>query len=186
LVAYLDLACLEQARGELFWFRGDKKAAADTFRRAEAAWRKVTNPKHARRHAELAWFLVTCPDEGFRKPKEGLALGEQVVALSPKDASAWRTLGVARLRADKPREAAEALEKGLALGKRDDAVAWFFLAMARWKLGEKDRARAWYDKAAVWAEKQHPSDPTLRRFRAEAAALLGIKDSPQPASPARP
>ena len=58
--------------------------------------------------------------------------------------------------------------------------------MARWQLGEKDKARVWYDKAAVWTEKHRPSDPTLRRFRTEAAALIGVKDSPQPASPARP
>src|SRR5207249_11946281 len=136
-------------------------------------------PKTGRRQRELAWFLATCPDEGFRKPEEGLALAKQAVALLPKDAPAWRTLGVARLRAGKPELAVEALEKGLALGKRDDAVAWLFLAMARWHLGDKDKARAWYDKAAAWAEKQRPSDPTLRRFRGETAALLGIKDSPQ-------
>src|SRR5262249_14278693 len=52
--AYPDLACLEQARGELLWSRGDKQAARDAFRRAEGAWRKVTNPKNARRHGELA------------------------------------------------------------------------------------------------------------------------------------
>ena len=136
------------------------------------------------RHRELAWFLATCSDEGFRKPEEGLALADQAVA-AMKDAPAGRTLGVARLRAGKPGPAAEALEKGLALAKRDDAVAWLFLAMVCWQLGDKDGARAWYDRAAAWTEKERPSDPTLRRFRAEAAALLGFKDSPQPANSAR-
>src|SRR5262249_4238020 len=145
LVAFCDLACLEEAGGELFWSRGDKQAARDAFRRAEAAWRKVTNPKNARRHGALAWFLATCPDERFRKAEEGVALADKAVALLPKDAPAWRTLGIARLRAGKLGPAAEALEKGLALAKRDDAVAWFSLAVARWQLGEKDKARVWYD-----------------------------------------
>jgi hypothetical protein len=60
--------------------------------------------------------------------------------------------------------------------KGGDAAQWFFLAMAYWKLGEKDKARAWYDRAAAWMDKHHPNSGDLRRFRAEAAQVLELKE----------
>ncbi len=67
-----------------------------------------------------------------------------------------------------------ALEKSMELGKGGISFDWFFLAMAHWQLGKKDEARQWYDKAVPWMEKNNPKNEELRRFRAEAAALLKI------------
>jgi hypothetical protein len=50
----------------------------------------------------------------------------------------------------------------------------FFLAMAHWRLGEKAEARGWYDQGVQWMDKQQPQNEELRRFRAEAAQLLGL------------
>ena len=47
--------------------------------------------------------------------------------------------------------------------------------MARWQLGDKDQARIWFDKSVRWMEKGKQDDPQLKRFRTEAAELLGIK-----------
>ena len=49
--------------------------------------------------------------------------------------------------------------------------------MAHWQLGHKDEARTWYDKAAAWMEKDNHGggEDELIRFRAEAAALLGVQ-----------
>ncbi len=49
--------------------------------------------------------------------------------------------------------------------------------MAHWQPGEKDKAREWYDKAVQWMEKgKNPGAPgELKRFRAEAAELLGVE-----------
>jgi tetratricopeptide (TPR) repeat protein len=62
-------------------------------------------------------------------------------------------------------------------GERDPRFA-FTLAMARWKLGEKDVARRWYDKAVERIDKTKPEDESLRRFHEEAAAMLGIPVKP--------
>ena len=35
----------------------------------------------------------------------------------------------------------------------------------------------WYDKAVAWMDKQEKPDEELRRFRAEAAELLKIKEA---------
>ena len=47
--------------------------------------------------------------------------------------------------------------------------------MANWQLGEKDKARQWYDKAAQWMEKNEPKNEELRRFRKEAEELLVVR-----------
>ena len=53
---------------------------------------------------------------------------------------------------------------------------WFFLAMAHWKLGNKDEARAWYDRAVQWMDKNQPKNEELGRFQAEASELLGLNE----------
>jgi hypothetical protein len=50
--------------------------------------------------------------------------------------------------------------------------------MAYWKLGDKDKARLWYDKAVEWTQQNMATDPEYRRIRAEAAQVLGIPASP--------
>jgi Flp pilus assembly protein TadD len=50
----------------------------------------------------------------------------------------------------------------------------FFLAMAHWRLGDKDEARRWYDKGAQWMDKQRAPSVTLQGFRREAGELLGV------------
>jgi hypothetical protein len=47
--------------------------------------------------------------------------------------------------------------------------------MSHWQLGDKAKAREWFDRAVQWVEKGKKDDPELKRFRAEAAELLGAK-----------
>ena len=86
-----------------------------------------------------------------------------------------RITSSASYRAGDWKDAIAALEKaeGLAPGK-SLAYNAVFLAMAHWKLGEKDKARQWYDRAVNWMETNKPTDPEIVQFRAEAAQLLGI------------
>jgi hypothetical protein len=53
----------------------------------------------------------------------------------------------------------------------------FFLAMAHWRLGDKEQGRKSYDQAVDWMEKNKPKDEELRQFRDEAAELLEIDKS---------
>ena len=57
--------------------------------------------------------------------------------------------------------------------------------MARWKLGDKDEARQWYEKGVQWMDKtknkdllRFLDDKDLPRFRDETAAMLGIPVKP--------
>jgi hypothetical protein len=46
--------------------------------------------------------------------------------------------------------------------------------MTHSQLGEKDKAREWFDRAVQWMEKGNKDNAELTRFRAEAAELLGV------------
>jgi tetratricopeptide (TPR) repeat protein len=126
-------------------------------------------------HNNLAWLLATCPDVKYRDPARAVALAKKAVELARKEGASWNTLGVAHYRAGDWKAAVEALTKSMELRKGGDSFDWFFLAMAHWHLGEKDKARKWFDQAAQWMDKNAPHDEELRRFRTEAAELLGIK-----------
>jgi tetratricopeptide (TPR) repeat protein len=52
----------------------------------------------------------------------------------------------------------------------------FFLAMAHARLKDMAAARKWYDQAVQGMEKHKLQDEEMSRLRAEAAALLGIKE----------
>ena len=110
--------------------------------------------------------IPNVPSSWPRKPSQ----------LAPREGGYWNTLGVAHYRAGDWKAAIEALTKSMELGKGGDGSDWFFLAMAHWQLGDKPQARSWYDKAVPWMEKNQPKNEELIRFRAEAAALLGVNE----------
>src|SRR5262249_21424523 len=149
-------------------------------------------PPHAQPHNGLAWILATCADARLRDPRLAVALAKRAVQLAPRNPNYSNTLGAAHYRAGEWKDAIAALEKSVELRKGGDGFDWFFLAMAHWRLGEEGKARAWYDRAVRWMDENQRANEELRRFRAEAAGLLGVrgrKDSPllpPPAEPARP
>ena len=75
-------------------------------------------------------------------------------------------------------EAIAALERAIALD-HDGFLAFsgFFVAMAHQKKGDTAAAKEWYDRALAWKAKYKPKDKFAENDRAEAAALLRLKDS---------
>jgi tetratricopeptide (TPR) repeat protein/tRNA A-37 threonylcarbamoyl transferase component Bud32 len=134
----------------------------------------------------LAWLLANSPESsGDRDPTRAVELAKKAVAASPQEASFWHTLGVAHYRAGDWKAAMTALEKSMELPTnpwvgRIDSTDKLFLAVTHWQLGHHDQARHWYDQAISWMEARKRRDPELLRFRAEAAALLGIQERPKP------
>ena len=145
----------------------------------------------AEHYNNLAWRLATGP-AALRDSEEALVLARKAVALAPGTAIYLNTLGVAQYRAGQFAEAIATLEKSLAAGKgRSDAFDLFFLAMARHKLGQVDRARADLDRALRWRrEHPNPAGPgwseELNMFQAEAEELLNAALPPLPADPFAP
>jgi hypothetical protein len=58
------------------------------------------------------------------------------------------------------------------MSKDGDHFHRFFLAMAYWQCGEKDKALQTYEDGVRWMEANRPENEELRRFRAEAEALM--------------
>jgi serine/threonine protein kinase/Flp pilus assembly protein TadD len=151
----------------------DKRAWAE----AVVAMNEVLklDPNHAAAMSDLAWVLATCPDEKLRDPHRALELGRKAIKLQPSTPGCWNALGVARYRTGDWKAAVDALTKAAGLRNGGDANDLLFLAMARWRLGEKKVAREVYDRAVAWMEKTDPKNEDLLQLRAEVEKLLELK-----------
>jgi predicted Zn-dependent protease len=155
---------------------------------AQADMKQATETPYAgaEQYNNLAWRLATGP-AAQRDPQKALVLARKAVALTPGKSLYLNTLGVALYRADQYPEAIATLEKSLAASKGEsDAFDLFFLAMARQKLGQMERARADFERALKWRrEHPYPASPDwteeLDMFQTEAEALI---DPPLPPLPA--
>jgi tetratricopeptide (TPR) repeat protein len=125
----------------------------------------------------LAWSLATAPDEDLRDPAKAVEYATRAVELAPRNAFYLGTLGSARYSSGDWKGAIADLERAIGLRNADDeanASDAFFLAMAYGQTSDKDKARAWFERAVRWIEKGDKDDPELKRFRAQAAMLLEV------------
>jgi serine/threonine protein kinase/Flp pilus assembly protein TadD len=166
--------------GNLLNATGQDAEAEKAYRRTLAVRETLANdfPGEARDRRDLAWFLANCPNQQLRNPDRAVSLAKEAVELAPRGGDCWRTLGVAHYRAGDWKAAVAALKKATEIRSGGDSAEWFFLALAHWQLGEKQQARAWYDRAVRRMDEHQPRDEKLRRCRAEAAAVLEVADDP--------
>jgi serine/threonine protein kinase/tetratricopeptide (TPR) repeat protein len=170
--------------GSILRKRGSVDKTDSVFGEIERVARKAfrQRPDDARTRNALAqclngwaYVLATLLEPKLRDPGRALSLAQETAELAPKNGMFWRTLGVAHYRTGNWTAARGALEKSIQLGFQRSS-SFFFLAMAHWRLGEKDKARGWYDRAVRWMDRNQPKSEDLRRFRAEAEELLKLKE----------
>jgi serine/threonine protein kinase len=132
-------------------------------------------------HNDLAWVLVICPGRQPRDAAEAFEHAQTVVAMQPENHDWRHTLGVAHSRLGHWKEALACIEQSRQLQQQPgvrpqppDSFDRFFEAMAYSGLGDKANARRCYDEGVRWMEENAPDHPDLRRFRDEAAQMLGI------------
>jgi tetratricopeptide (TPR) repeat protein len=175
-----EVAQSHHALGGLLQQAGQLREAIEAYRRALKG-----APDDAEVQNELAWLLATCPAPEWRDAPQAVGLAQKAVARASGNGAFWKTLGVAQCRAGDWPAAVAALEKSMQLRQGGDASDWFFLAVAHGQSGAKDKARHWYDRAVRWTQQNRSKDEELGRFRAEAAALLGLRE-PLPAPAQEP
>jgi tetratricopeptide (TPR) repeat protein len=121
---------------------------------------------------ELAWFLATGPEPRLRDATQAVRLAKKAVEARQESPDCWNTLGAANYRIGDHNAAVAALEKARSRRSGGNSFDWFFLAMAHWRLGNRDEARTWFERAVKWMDSNKPRDDQLRRFRTEAEGML--------------
>jgi tetratricopeptide (TPR) repeat protein len=126
----------------------------------------------------FSWALCSRSNLSAGVARQAVELAQKAVELEPNAGHLWNTLGVAHYRAGSWPAAIEALQKSGELN-REQHLSWnaFFLAMAHWRLGNQDDARAWFNQAVEWMEKNAQDNEELRRFKTEAEELMKLKKS---------
>src|SRR5712692_3496097 len=104
-------------------------------------------------HGNLAELFTTYPEAKYRNPAEAVKQATGAVELRPDVRQGWNALGIAHYRTGDWKAAVTALERSVELGQGGYWFDWFFLAMAHWRLDQKEEARKWYDQAVDWMEK---------------------------------
>jgi tetratricopeptide (TPR) repeat protein len=168
---FADMYRFQTVFVELLKSDGRNPEADGVVREGAAFWEKV-----AAEHPDLAELQHVSAQnhQAAGNAKRAVELARKAVALAPKNPAFLNTLGIAQYRNSDWNGALATLTTSVDSRKGGDAFDWFFLAMANWQLGKKDDARKWHDQAVAWMDKHQPKNAELRRFRAEAAKLLGI------------
>ena len=185
---------------------GELQVQMDQLPEAEASYRRVqehyerlakehTDTPHYRRGlgaamGNLGLVLVETGKLGEAQDLTRRSLSDaETLALEYPDVKDYRkglafahqNLGIVEYRVGDWNAAVASLRKGYELNSdhEDDGDAQFVLSMAQWKLGDKEQARAVYDRAVQWMDKSENHDPGIHRLRAEAARLINVTDKPK-------
>ena len=133
----------------------------------------------------LAWLQATCPSPEFRNSGEAVRHARRAVEMNGREGAYWNTLGAAYYRNGDWKSAKDALSRSMALRNGGDGFDWLFVALVELKLGRKEKAREWYDKAAATFRQFGRGDRDLYRICVEAAHELGLPE-PERGFRARP
>jgi tetratricopeptide (TPR) repeat protein len=123
----------------------------------------------------LAILLVARPDTPVYDPPRAARLAQEAIKLVPEKATFWAVLSLAQYRMGNWKASVDAMEKATNRGDggKLDPTDRLVMAMARWRLGEKDAARTLFNQAAAEMAKNNSPDEVSLRLRAEVARLIG-------------
>lgn len=150
-------------------------------------WRAAleSNPSASQKAAmcnSLAWLYSTGPAE-LRNAAEAVTLAERALRLDPANWNIQNTLGVAKYRMGRFKEAIASLEKSLKGGAgQADAFDLYFLALCHQRLGNSAKARECFDRARAWHAQRCSQLPEIQaeeldRFQLEADELLKVRET---------
>ncbi len=126
----------------------------------------------------LARLLVNHPDTPVYDPSRAARQSQEATELAPEKPSFWAVLSLAHYRMGEWKASVAAMENAIKRGDaaKVDPVSQLLMAMARWRLGEKDAARVLFKEVAPKVAQIKSQDETICWIRAEAAALFGPID----------
>ena len=122
-------------------------------------------------YLHVAGLAYACT--GLYDPRIALENARRVAEVPEKRVWMQWVLGAELYRQGRYQDAVHALEESLPWDAYHP-YADFFLAMTNQRLGRTKQARVHYDRAVAWMEGHNPADLEGRRFREEAAQVLGL------------
>jgi tetratricopeptide (TPR) repeat protein len=137
---YLEWARIESRSG------GRRKASAH----GRVGWTRTLSGEHEPADLLYAADLATDMFIRDRKPKPAVSIARKLTELVPYHARSWVIRGRAELAARKTKEALESAEKALELDD-EDAAAHGLMGDVVMRFGQKDRAKAAYERAVELA-----------------------------------
>jgi len=121
----------------------------------------------------ISWDIASRRECTLTQAVCAVKLVEQSISLEPNERQYLNTLGVACYRNGEFDRAIECLTRSVASAPKQnffyDAV---FLAMSKWQLGQYASAREWFSKSRVAFEHTPTPSEEMKRFLAEAEALI--------------
>lgn len=168
------LASSHMALGNLMIATRSPERATEQFRRALVLRERLAKQfsSVAPLQNSLAWLLAGCADPSIRDPARALEHARMAVRLSPKDALFLNTLGVAQYRSGQLQDAIKTLNDAQSMESAGESSDLFYLAMCHQQVGHDEIARAYYEQACQWMERNRPDDIELNQLRNEAAMVL--------------
>ncbi|MCA9264133.1 MAG: tetratricopeptide repeat protein, partial [Planctomycetales bacterium] len=165
--------------GELLHHTGRTKDAAHEFAEAQAIMERLSTsrPNESVANWPLVLLLANCPDPTFRDPQRAVELAQHI--LPPNAGHYWRYLALAQYRAGNWQDAVNSIRRAMDLRQGGDALDRYLLAMAHWRLSEKEDARVVFDDAQRAIQAGEPifyeyiGVAAFHRLQEEAADLLG-------------
>jgi tetratricopeptide (TPR) repeat protein len=123
--------------------------------------------------------LALCPDESLRDPAAAASIARAALQSTPRIQLLSIYLGAALYQTGDFQGAIDALEKAQQIGPNDLGFARYILALAQFKSGQPELARASLVQAEHWATTTPPRFREPRFFATEARqVILGIAAPP--------
>jgi tetratricopeptide (TPR) repeat protein len=122
---------------------------------------------------QASWFLARHPDPEKRNAERAVELARRAIVRRNEGVGGWRALGLAFYRSNRCREACQALKMARDLSAGGEVRDWLLTAMALARLGERDEAREWYDRAVAGLEAAESGHGDVSDLLAEAEELMG-------------
>ena len=174
-----DAAFAFQSFGMMLWKNGKPEEARKAFDRTKQLWQDLASAASESESCfRFAWFLVICPDTQIRNPDRAVELAKKAIEKSPRNPTYLNALGGAYYRKADWVMCISSLRQAMELRQEGNAYDWYFLAMAQWQNGEKEKSRTSVRQGTEWMEKNCPEKSDLKLLRAEAEQL--ISDSVPP------
>jgi tetratricopeptide (TPR) repeat protein len=150
----------------------ERETGVDPAIRAEAVRQARSHRDDPAALNSAAWRIVRVPNESERQYARALRLAQKAV-LTGYTADRLNTLGVAQYRAGAYRDAVATLEKSSGMRRAPSPADLAFLAMARFRLGQAQAARAALEKLEAEMKNSNNADEAeLQSFLREAQELI--------------